>query len=76
MLAVGPEQAVRRGPLPLMSRAVIGLLPIAASLVQRRDLARRMPELAVVQSLEPAAVALIAVSLNLPPEQATVARFW
>lgn len=46
---------------------LVGLLsPIAVRLLQLRDLARRTPESTVVQSLEPAAVALIAAALNLP----------
>lgn len=56
---------------------LLGLLsPIAVRLVQLRDLARRVPESAAVQSFEPAAVAVIAASLSLPPEQVTVAAFW
>jgi hypothetical protein len=46
---------------------LLGLLsPMAVRLMQLRDLARRTPESAVVQSLEPTAVALIAASLKLP----------
>ena len=56
---------------------LLGLLsPIAVRLLQLRDLARRTPESVVVQSLELGAVALIAASLNLPPEEVTVATFW
>ena len=56
---------------------LLGVLsPIAVRLVQRRDLARRLPESAAVQSLAPAAVAVVAASLSLPPEQVTVAAFW
>jgi hypothetical protein len=56
---------------------LLGLLsPMAVRLLQLRDLARRTPESAVVQSLEPAAVALIAASLKLPQEQVTAATFW
>lgn len=52
------------------------LSPIAVRLVQLRDVARRSPEAAAGLHVEPAAVALIAASLSLPPEQVTVARFW
>ncbi len=56
---------------------LLGLLsPIAVRLVQLRDVARRAPELAAAQCVESAAVALIAASLSLPPEQVTVAQFW
>lgn len=56
---------------------LLGLLsPIAVRLLQVRDLARRMPELAAVQVVEPAAVALIAARASSPPEQLTVAVFW
>ncbi|HEY7125055.1 MAG TPA: IS4 family transposase [Ktedonobacterales bacterium] len=56
---------------------LLGLLsPIAVHLLQLRDLARHPPESKASQSLEPAAVVLIAASLHLPPEQVTVATFW
>lgn len=56
---------------------LLGLLsPIAVRLLQLRDLARHTPGSKASQSLEPAAVALIAASLHLPPEQVTVAAFW
>lgn len=56
---------------------LLGLLsPIAVRLLQLRDLARRTPGTAAVQQVEPAAVALIAASLALPPERVTVAAFW
>lgn len=56
---------------------LLGLLsPIAVRLLQVRDLARRAPESAAVQQVEPAAVAIIAASACLPPEQVTVTVFW
>jgi hypothetical protein len=56
---------------------LLGLLsPIAVRLLQLRDLARRAPESKASQRVEPAAVALIAASLSLPPEQVTGAAFW
>jgi hypothetical protein len=56
---------------------LLGLLsPIAVRLLQLRDVARRVKDAAAVQSLEPAAVAVIAASLSLPPEQVTVVVFW
>lgn len=46
---------------------LLGLLsPIAVRLLQLRDMARRTPDSAAVESLEPAAVDLIAASLSLP----------
>lgn len=50
--------------------------PIAVRLLQLRDMARRAPELTAVSAVEPAAVAIIAASLNLSPEQVTLAVFW
>ena len=55
----------------------LGLLsPSAVRLVQLRDVARRTPEAAAVQCVEPRAVALIAAALSLPLEQVTVGQFW
>jgi hypothetical protein len=50
--------------------------PIAVRLLQSRDRARRAPESAAVQQVEPAAVAIIAASICLPPEQVPIAMFW
>ena len=52
------------------------LSPIAVRLLQLRNVARYAPESNASQSLEPEAVALIAASLSLPPEQVTIAMFW
>jgi hypothetical protein len=55
---------------------LLGLLsPIAVRLLQLRDLARRAPQLPAVQQVDPAAVAIIAVSVSLPPERLTGAMF-
>lgn len=56
---------------------LLGLLsPIAVRLLQVRDTARRVPESAAVQNVEPEAVTIIAASIGLPLEQVTVTVFW
>jgi hypothetical protein len=56
---------------------LLGLLsPLAVRLLQLRDVARRAPEKAAVQSFEAAAVALIATSLHCATEQVTVSTCW
>jgi Transposase DNA-binding len=56
---------------------LLGLMsPRAVRLVQVRDVARRAPESAAAQSVTPAAVALVAARVALPPERLTGAAFW
>jgi hypothetical protein len=56
---------------------LLGLLsPMAVRLLQVRDVARRAPESAATESVEFAAVTIIATRAALPPESLTVAAFW
>jgi Transposase DDE domain len=56
---------------------LLGLLsPLAVRLLHVRDVARRAPESAAVDSVAPVAVALVAARAALPPERLTGAAFW
>jgi hypothetical protein len=56
---------------------LLGLLsPMAARLLQLRDMARCMPAVAATERVAPNAVAIIAARAAVPPESLTVAAFW